>query len=491
MTTIIKRCSLVFTLALLLMLLAAPTALAEDIRVLLSSDSVNVLEIYIEDGDYELLDDRGRHVVNIRYDSTVEIESSRNGYDVYVKGKLVADALPELTLQAKDDDDCLFEYNNKLYRGSLRVVENGASSYIINILDIEYYLYGVVGREIGYNQPLEAAKAQAVASRSFAVAQLNPGNKYYDIGNGTSAQSYGGYAAEVEAGAGNIIRAVDNTEGEVICYKGNPFEGFYHSNAGGHTEDLTNIWGGNIPLKGVDSPYDNYVEKIGYSNSIYQWQVRYTASELRDFAERYAGKIIGEYRGIEISTKTEQGNASASGRVMQVTIKGSEGEVTAKRDAVRTLLGNLKSSLFTLDAPTNTQVSAGNVSSGSVSNVYVLERGQTTPVLVENMDEIYVRDGGNLLTKIADWSGAIEFKGARQTATYGNSTGSNVNNNITSASSSGDITIYGKGYGHGVGMSQWGAIGMAADGYKYDEIIEHYFNMDINPSFSIELYDKI
>lgn len=465
--TFSKRLLQVLVLTLPLMLLISPVARAapqEEIRVLLYSGTADVLEIYIDNGDYELFDERGGHVIELSHGSNVEIETSRNGYDVYYRGKRVANGLSEVVFEALDNNG-LFKYEDKLYRGNLRVVANGSTSYIINTLDLEYYLYGVVGREIGYNQPLEAAKAQAVASRSFAMAKLNQHNKYYDIGSDASTQTYGGYTAEIYASSGNIIRAVDATKGEIICYRGSPFEGYYHSNAGGHTEDLANVWGGGAPLKGVPSPYDSYVEKSGYSSSIYQWQIPYTTAELRDLAERYSGKSIGEYRSIEISTLDERGNPSASGRVLQATITGSLGEVTVRRDAVRSLLGNLKSNLFTLD---------GIV---TVSSLYVLDKGQKTPVLVEDVSNLYIRVSNSLVAKVAELGGSLVIMGARQSAIWGGS-----------SKSTGNITICGKGYGHGAGMSQWGAIGMAADGYRYKDILAHYFNMDTNNDFTLEKY---
>jgi len=304
------------------------------------------------------------------------------------------------------------------------------------------------------------------------MAKLNPANKYYDIGIGATAQSYGGYSAEKEAATGNIISAVDTTAGEIVCYRGEPFECYYHSNAGGHTEDLANVWSGAAPLKGVASPYDDYVEKSGYSNSIYRWQVTYSAAELRDMAERYAGRSIGEYRSIELSTTGANGRSSASGRVTEVTIKGASGQVSAKRDEIRSLLGNLKSTLFNLDS-WDSQITVS-----SDTTFYVLDKGETSPRAVTDISAYYVQTGsGGVLRRLIDWGMNFTIKGAQQSVNEGAA--------ANTVSSAGSVTLYGKGYGHGVGMSQWGAIGMAADGYKYDEILSHYFNMKENRDFSL------
>ena len=453
-------------------------ALAQDIRVLLESSTVDTISVNINSGDYELQDDSGRWLADIQRGAKIEIENYRNGFSVYVGGKLIADKQPGICLSAAANDG-LFEYKGKLYRANLSMVSNGTSIYIINKLDVEYYLYGVVGREIGYNQPLEAVKAQAVACRSFALAKLNTANRYYDIGSDVLAQSYGGYAAEKEAAASNIIRAVDATAGEIICYRGEPFESYYHSNAGGHTEDIANVWGGNIPLLGVPSPYDDYVEKSGYSTGIYHWQVTYSGAELRALAERYAGRNIGAYRGIELSTTGANGKPSASGRVMEVVIKGESGQVSAQRDDIRSLLGNLKSTFFSLENWDNI------LTVSSDTTFYVLDKGQTTPQPVKDIGAYYVQtDSGGILSRLVDWGLNFTIKGARQSVKVGS--GSAVSGN--SASSTGNVTFYGKGYGHGVGMSQWGAIGMAADGFTYDEILSYYYNMKNNRDFALTHY---
>ncbi|MCL1974856.1 MAG: SpoIID/LytB domain-containing protein [Firmicutes bacterium] len=475
---IIKR-SAIALIVLLLLLLTTTQAWARDIRVLLESSTDKQLTVFIDSGEYEIKDDRGVYITSIRRNTEVEIENNRGELAVYVEGKLAIDGQSDVYLAALNDD-CLFKYKNMLYRGSLRIVAYGSITYIIDLLDVEYYLYGVVGREIGNNQPLEAVKAQAVASRSVALAKIDPANKYYDIGSGILSQSYGGYSAEKEATAGNILLAVNATVGEVVCYRGQPFECYFHSNAGGHTEDLANVWSGRIPLKGVPSPYDDYVEKSGLSSNIYRWQVTYSAAELKDLAERYGGRGIGEYRGIELSTKGADGKASASGRVTEVTIKGSKGQVSAKRDDIRSLLGNLKSTLFALSASLNT---IENISRDTT--FYVLDKGQTTPQAVSDIGSYYVQDGSSgILNRLIDWGMNFTIKGANRIVNVGSGSAATP----SSSSNAKIVTLYGKGYGHGVGMSQWGAIGMAADGYRYDEILSHYYNMEINRDFTLEKY---
>ena len=137
-----------------------------------------------------------------------------------------------------DDTESQISLNGKTYRGGFKMMMNGDYCYGINVVDIELYLYGVVGREMGYNYHTEATKAQAVASRSYALANCSSDNVYYDVTATTASQVYGGCSAETDA----IIQAVDDTRGQVLFYKKEIVPAFFSSNAGGYTENIENVW---------------------------------------------------------------------------------------------------------------------------------------------------------------------------------------------------------------------------------------------------------
>ncbi len=454
-------------LSLMSLLAFAPLALADDVRVLLSDNVKEQFSITIDNGDYDLLFDYdGEEIDRLSDDDQIILEESRNGYDLYVNDRLLEADLDEIYLLARDEN-CLFSYEDKLYRGDFRFNLDD-DAYAVNIVDVEYYLYGVVGKEIGYNQPLEATKAQAVASRSYVMAKLNPNHSYYDVTDGTSSQVYGGYSAEIEGDGGIVIEAIDATWGEVVYYKDDIFDCVYHSNAGGHTEDAANVWGGSSPLQGVESPYDSYAEESGYSNNIYSWQKEFTPSEIVDLAERYAGRSIGDYVGISLSTIGADGQPTVSGRVTEFTVTGSDGVITVTDSSIRSMLDNLRSNLFTVNQ------NGSNMNDGAV---YVLDAGSDEPILFEDSDDLYaIGDVGEAAVSLAD---SFHIADSNSATAYG-SLGSDDNS---------IITIEGFGYGHGVGMSQWGAIGMAEDGYDYQEILAHYYNMDINEDFYLGNYE--
>ncbi|MCL1906200.1 MAG: hypothetical protein FWG06_04245, partial [Clostridiales bacterium] len=129
-----------------------------------------------------------------------------------------------------------------------------------------------------------------------------------------------------------------------------------------------------------------------------------------------------------------------------------------------------KSTLFALDSAETVSATVDRD-----TTFYVLDKGNFSPMPVKDIGAWYVQDGsGGPLSRLADLGLDFTILGARQS--------------VNAGSGAGSVTIYGRGYGHGVGMSQWGAVGMAADGYRYDEILSHYFNMKDNRDFSLERF---
>lgn len=144
------------------------------------------------------------------------------------------------------------------YRGVIEIRLTPAGRLtVINALDLETYLYGVIKGEIDPRWPPEAVKAQAVAARTLAVERLSTFHvksevEGYDLPASTDAQVYLGAAGEDPAGTA----AVDATRGLLVTYEGRPIFAAYHSNSGGHTEDSENVWGAVYPyLRGVPDPY--------------------------------------------------------------------------------------------------------------------------------------------------------------------------------------------------------------------------------------------
>ena len=140
--------------------------------------------------------------------------------------------------------------NGKAYRGKLEVFVNSRGNLtVVNVVSLEDYLLGVVPSELSLPQ-IEAQKAQAVAARTYAVANINQFvNKGFDLLPTVSSQVYGGVNAESRMGT----EAVLSTRGIVATYNGKPINALYTSTCGGRTENSENIFDFNEPyLRGVE-----------------------------------------------------------------------------------------------------------------------------------------------------------------------------------------------------------------------------------------------
>lgn len=343
--------------------------------------------------------------------------------------------------------------NTKQYRGAIGIAvgQTGITPY--NVVDLEEYLYGVVPGEMPASWPEEALKVQAVAARSIATYQYN---RYlssgYNVVDTTSTQVYGGYTIETQA----TNKAVDATRGEVIKYNGKVAEALYFSTSGGMTEDAKYVWGTEIPyLRSVVDSYETEPAQAAWTRTI-------TLSEI-DACLAKLGANIGKAQGVQIASRT------ASGRVLEMTILGTNGSYTVKNEAVRTFFngttgGSLKSRLFSFKGAIHTPGSTlGNIT-----------------VAVMSADHLEQKEVNNLVVMSAQDMGIISEAVVVQSATTkealtGNTTSGNIGSNTEVETVWSDFTVYGEGFGHGVGMSQSGAKGMAKAGYSYDEILKYYY----------------
>ncbi|MFH0877121.1 MAG: SpoIID/LytB domain-containing protein, partial [Candidatus Omnitrophota bacterium] len=139
--------------------------------------------------------------------------------------------------------------NGRRYRGDVVLFKTGGQKLlVVNILDLEAYVKGVLNHEVSEKWPLAALKAQAVATRTYALYQCQVmKTKDYDVTADVSSQVYGGRNSEKR----RTNRAVNFTWGEILTYQGKVFPTYFHATCGGMTEDAGELWKINIaPLKG-------------------------------------------------------------------------------------------------------------------------------------------------------------------------------------------------------------------------------------------------
>lgn len=174
----------------------------------------------------------------------------------------------------RPDTEGYVSTKGKWYRGKLMVKMSNGKLVVINDLTLEDYLKGVVPSEMPPSWEFEALKAQAIAARSFALANLGKQARFgYDLKDNTEDQAYGG--ASVETNKTN--RAVEETAGLVLTYDMKIIPAYYSASAGGMTN--TNAWGGNLPyLRSVPS-FDDGVKKNGHGVGMSQHGANNLAKE--------------------------------------------------------------------------------------------------------------------------------------------------------------------------------------------------------------------
>jgi stage II sporulation protein D len=234
------------------------------------------------------------------------------------------------------------QLNGRPYRSRLTVVPQGPACFVINTLDLEKYLAGVIAREMSSSWPIEALKAQAVASRSYALFQIHASrDREYDLENGTQDQVYEGAAGE----SARAVRAVEATRGEALVYGDSALKAYFHANCGGITEVPEFVWGGEAKaFRPVICPY----HKRARDRAL--WSAFVTRSQIENALRRIAGLLPKGFRRV---ASLEAGAPDASHRLSDVTVTDTEGtNVLVSANAFRNALGNgkLKSTAFHIHA---------------------------------------------------------------------------------------------------------------------------------------------
>lgn len=269
------------------------------------------------------------------------------------------------------------EVNGLAFRGAVTVIE-GSPPLVINEVDVESYVAGVINQEINSRWPEAAVDAQAVLARTYALMKSEQRrDQPYDLDRTVSDQVYGGVAAEDDP----AWAAVERTRGAVLVYKGKLAACYYHSCCGGRTELPSEVWGGkNLPYQqSVACPYCQDAPR-------YFWR----------FPEQGAvtgAEITSMLRLREEVVEVLIPGRNMSGRVTRFDLVTTRDRLSVSGQDFRRLMG--------------------------------YERIFSTAVQVDHEE------------------GGFVFRGS--------------------------------GSGHGVGMCQWGARGMALAGFGSGAILEYYF----------------
>jgi stage II sporulation protein D len=213
-------------------------------------------------------------------------------------------------------------------RGEIEVRRNAQKKLIaINVVPLEEYLMAVLGSEMPPSFPLEALKAQAVAARTYAVQRKLEGwGRPYHLGSTVLSQVYGGAKAEDP----RTIEAVKATRGEVLVFRMEPIEAYFHSSCGGRTEAGSEALGRDLPyLQPADCPCGGAWTQ--------RWTQKITAADLKS--------LEPGVQDLKVLDRT------ATGRARTVQLSGASGKRTVTAVDLRRVVGydRLKSLWFEVE----------------------------------------------------------------------------------------------------------------------------------------------
>jgi len=209
------------------------------------------------------------------------------------------------------------------YRGALEVVPTKSdprSLNAINALTVDKYVMGVIPNESPPSWPMAELRAQAIASRSFALTGGVGGNGF-DLYADTRSQVYEGLESETE----RSNEAAESTRGQVVEYEGEIAETLFSACSGGQTESIQNVFGGAaIPyLQSVPDPYDYYCP-------LHTWTLRFTGPQI---SSRLAAHLDGRLQKVVITKR------GASPRIVTAKLYGTGGVTTASGQELASALG--------------------------------------------------------------------------------------------------------------------------------------------------------
>lgn len=324
----------------------------------------------------------------------------------------------------------------------------GGNMTVTNYLPMNDYLSCVISQEMSASWPLEALKAQAVAARTYYERNLGKHKASgFDVCSTTDCQAYPG----MSQANGRTDQAVAETDGLRVWYDGKMAETYYFASDGGGTEDVKNVWGAkNLPyLCGVIDPYEEtVVDKIPY----WDYKKTFTSAELNAIVQPYIQNDKKSNCADIVDFQVTE--LSPTGNVKSIAFTDSNGKVwpytMTGANKFRGLLG-LQSIRYTVTK-----------SGVNTAGVYYLDDGST----LSSMNGVYAIDGSGKKAKLNGNPYIITSSGVQflQASTSDTAVDEEVVYTITS-----------RGYGHNVGMSQWGAYAMAQQGMSFLDILTFYY----------------
>ncbi len=349
-------------------------------------------------------------------------------------------------IEVQSDDPRGIWLGSRRYRGRLQLLVRGGQVQVVNHLGIETYLTSVVGSEMPHKWPLPALQAQAVAARTYALRQRGKAGDF-DVKATVSSQVYRG----VESETPSTIEAVESTRSLVLVHAGRLINAVFHSSSGGATEPSGEVWRNQLPYLVSVADHDQH-------SPVHRWNKRFDDDELRDLFRE-----IGGVKRLQV-LKT-----SSTGRVRTARVQGPHGSLVLTGRELRKRLG-LKSTMVQFEL-INGSVGSSTASSTAPTQTVSQSVSRAAPPLIGLWQDS--ASGPDTTPSRSSRLASLLPPPPPPLPQLNPSAFNRPRLDVRE----GELVLEarGQGFGHGVGMSQWGAHGLALQGADFRQILLHYY----------------
>ena len=355
--------------------------------------------------------------------------------------------LARSAIEVQSDDPRGIWLGSRRYRGRLQLLVRGGQVQVVNHLGIETYLTSVVGSEMPHKWPLPALQAQAVAARTYALRQRGKAGDF-DVKATVSSQVYRG----VESETPSTIEAVESTRSLVLVHAGRLINAVFHSSSGGATEPSGEVWRSQLPYLVSVADHDQH-------SPVHRWNKRFDDDQLRDLFRETGG-----VKRLQVLKK------SSTGRVRSARVQGPRGSLVLTGRELRKRLG-LKSTMVQFE------LINGSVEPPTASTQTVTQFGsQAAPTLIGLwQDSASGADNTGPVTTSSPPSRLASLLPPPLPPLPQRNPSAFNRPRLDVREGELVLEARGQGFGHGVGMSQWGAHGLALQGADFRQILLHYY----------------
>lgn len=308
------------------------------------------------------------------------------------------------------------QFQGHPFREEIRILDSGSSCEVLNVLDVEKYLDGLVNSEFSSRWNEESIQAQVIAARSYAYYQIQRSKKRrFDVDSSIQDQVYDGSIREDSRAS----RIVSKTRGWVLTIpgskKGEPLKAFYHSTCAGMTELPERVWGAKFPgfRKRVSCPFC-------VNSPALHWGLDFSTSTIEDRLRKGA---LSQPQVVQVNPRLDDWRMLIEqGQLIHLEVEDEPSEESALMKRVRRLVTQWR------------------------------WQDRTVELILSG-------------ARFREWMGSSQFRSAAF--------------EVTPLQLSSGIPqrwhFRGRGYGHGVGMCQYGAKAMGEKGFQMAKILKHYY----------------